>query len=384
MTAAPEELLICNARIVLADRVIEQGWLAAARGLIVDLGDGKAPKGALDFKGDALIPGLVELHTDHLEQHFLPRPGVTWNAMSAVHAYDAQMAASGVTTVFDSLRAGGDDGRDIFSEFAGELLDTLAAARAEGSLRAEHLTHLRCEVCADDVIAGATNLLAKGRIGLMSLMDHTPGQRQFRDVERLKQYYRGKRGMSDAAIEQMMAERHALHARNAIPHRQQLLTLARQHGVAIASHDDATLEQVAEAIADGIAIAEFPTTVEAAAASHRAGIKVLMGAPNVVRGGSHSGNVAAVELARNGTLDILSSDYVPASLLLAADRLTREVASIGLPAAIAMVTRNPAEAAGLDDRGAIAKGLRADLVRVWLAGSVPVVRAVWRQGERVM
>jgi alpha-D-ribose 1-methylphosphonate 5-triphosphate diphosphatase len=384
MTDTTDELLIGNACLVLADRVIENGWLAASRGLIVDFGAGRAPKGALDFGGDTLVPGLVELHTDHLETHFLPRPGVVWHAEAAVHAYDAQMAASGVTTVFDSLRVGQDDRKDVFSDYAGDLIATIAAAAEAGTLRAEHRTHLRCEVCSDDVIAGTEKLIATGQISLLSLMDHTPGQRQFRNVERLKEYYRGKHGMSEAQIERFMADRHELHARNAGPHRRALVALAKAHGVAMASHDDATIEQVAEAVDDGIAIAEFPTTVEAAAASHKAGIKVLMGAPNVVRGGSHSGNVAAVDLAHAGTLDILSSDYVPGSLLLAVERLTHDVDPIDLPHAMALVTRNPARSVGLHDRGEIAPGLRADLVRLQLGGTTPVVRAVWRLGQRVM
>ncbi len=151
----------------------------------------------------------------------------------------------------------------------------------------------------------------------------------------------------------------------------------------LASHDDTTLEHVAESVADGARIAEFPTTCEAAAASHAAAIAVMMGAPNLVRGGSHSGNVAAEDLARDGTLDILSSDYIPASLILAAFELARRVPGIELPQAIATVTLNPARAVGLDDRGAIAAGKRADLVRVHMSG-IPVVRTVWRGGHRVV
>lgn len=378
------DLLISNARLVLADRVIERGRLAAAKGTIVDLGEGAGPRGAQDFAGDTLIPGLVELHTDNLEAHFQPRPGVIWHTLSAVLAYDAQIAASGVTTVFDALRVGADERKDVFTEVAGELYDSITRARDGGMLRADHFTHLRCEVCSDDVLTAAAALMDRAPIGLMSLMDHTPGQRQFRDLEKLKAYYSGKHNMSDAQIDAFMAGRTELHARNAGPHRRALIALARKHNVAIASHDDATIRQVDEAIADGVSIAEFPTTVEAAAASHKAGIKVLMGAPNVVRGGSHSGNVAATDLAHAGTLDILSSDYVPASLLLAVQTLVAQVSEIDLPHAIALVTRNPAKAAGLHDRGELAKGKRADLVRLRMTDDVPVVRRVWRRAERVL
>src|SRR5262249_41849431 len=152
----------------------------------------------------------------------------------------------------------------------------------------------------------------------------------------------------------------------------------------LASHDDTTLEHVAEAIRDGVAIAEFPTTLEAAEALHAAGIRVLMGAPNLVRGGSHAGNIATVQLAEAGFLDILSSDYVPSSLLMAALALPERVPSIDLPAAIRMVTKTPAEAVGLHDRGEIAAGKRCDLLRVRVAQGVPAVRAAWRAGHRVV
>jgi alpha-D-ribose 1-methylphosphonate 5-triphosphate diphosphatase len=173
-------------------------------------------------------------------------------------------------------------------------------------------------------------------------------------------------------------------AANASPrHRAELVALAQRHGAVLASHDDSTAEEVAESAADGVALAEFPTTVEAARACRAAGITVMMGAPNLIRGGSHSGNVAAVELARHGLLDMLSSDYVPAALLLAAFRLPALVPGLSLARAVATVTANPARAVGLLDRGELAVGRRADLVRVHLAGEQPVVRETWRGGRRV-
>ena len=227
-------------------------------------------------------------------------------------------------------------------------------------------------------------MLARFPAQMLSLMDHTPGQRQFRDIETLKGYYRRASSMSEEALDAFLTKRIAFNTQYAEPHRRALVGIARQNNIKLASHDDTTIAQVEEALADGVAIAEFPVTVEAAASSHAAGIKVLMGAPNIVRGGSHSGNIAAIELARAGTLDILSSDYVPASLLLAAYRLPGLVPAIDLPAAMRMVTAAPAKAAGLDDRGVIAAGKLADLVRIKEHGDLPVVRAVWRGGERVM
>jgi len=158
----------------------------------------------------------------------------------------------------------------------------------------------------------------------------------------------------------------------------------KDRGIVLASHDDATLEHVEEAVQQGIHVAEFPTTMEAARASKEAGMAVLMGAPNVVRGGSHSGNIAARELAENNLLDILSSDYIPFSLIQSAFYLDNEVDAISLPQAIQMVSKNPAKACGLDDRGKIAIGKRGDLVRVGVDHAIPIVRTVWREGRRVV
>jgi alpha-D-ribose 1-methylphosphonate 5-triphosphate diphosphatase len=375
--------VLTNARLVLADRMIERGWLAVDRGRILELGEGSAPEPGLDVAGDTLIPGMIELHTDNLESHFAPRPHVRWHAFSAVMAYDAQIAAAGITTVFDSLRVGSDaDATEVGKDLV-TLADAISAARLTGHLRAEHLTHLRCEIAAPDVLEQAEDYAARFPIDMISLMDHTPGQRQFRDLETWRRFYMRRSPFSEVEMDEFIRQRIDLHARNADKHRRKLVAIASQTGAILASHDDATAEHVGEAVEFGVAVAEFPTTVEAARASHEAGIDVMMGGPNVVRGGSHSGNVAAETLAREGLLDILSSDYVPASLLLAAFELPRRVPSLDLSAAVRMVTLAPANATGLGDRGSIAKGKRADLVRVSLAAETPIVRQVWREGIRV-
>ncbi|MCB1511047.1 MAG: alpha-D-ribose 1-methylphosphonate 5-triphosphate diphosphatase [Hyphomicrobiaceae bacterium] len=379
-----DDFVLSDARVVLADRVIENGWVAVAGGRIAEVGEGKAPGAAISLKGDTLIPGLIELHTDHLEIHVQPRPKVHWEPLAAVLSYDAQIAASGITTVYDCLRIGGErDNPDDAGQRAKATVSVLRAAGDAGYLRAEHHTHLRCEMCSPDVIVGTEGFIAEHPVALISLMDHTPGQRQFRDEEKLRTYYRGKTAMTEAELDAYFAERHRLHAEFAVTHRQKLVSIAKSHGIRLASHDDTTLQHVSESRTDRVAIAEFPTTVEAAEASHAAGIAVMMGAPNLVRGGSHSGNVAAEDLAQRGVLDIFSSDYVPSSLLIAAFQLVDRVPGTPLHEAIGTVTRKPAEAAGMSDRGVIEAGRRADLVRVH-ADKVPVVRTVWREGRRVI
>jgi alpha-D-ribose 1-methylphosphonate 5-triphosphate diphosphatase len=377
------ELMITNAAVVLADQLIDRGWVAVCDGRIAEVGAGAPPEPGIDFGGDLLLPGLVELHTDHLETHYMPRPKVYWDPLAAVIAYDAQIAASGITTVLDSVRIWR---QDEIHEAGGQsdlLSDAIASARDAGLLRVEHFLHLRCEIPMPWVVEDTAKLAHRADVRLISIMDHTPGQRQLRDPEKLRTYYRGKKtSLSDAELEQLFELRLSYQLAYAEQNRRELIAMARRRMIPLASHDDTLMAHVEEAIRDAVAVAEFPTTIEAAAGLHAAGIKVLMGAPNLVRGGSHSGNVATADLAAAGLLDVLSSDYVPSSLLLAALRLP-SASRLDVAAAIRTVTKTPAEAVGLVDRGEIAVGKRGDLVRVYNKAAVPVVRAVWRAGERV-
>jgi len=378
-------MILSNARVVLADRVIERGWVAVHDGKIVEVGEGNPPERGEDLGGDLLMPGLVELHTDHLEAHYVPRPKVRWDPVAAVVSYDGQLATSGITTVLDSLRVWQEDGAEEVDGMAGPLSAAIDVARKADLLRCDHFLHLRCEVPMPTVVTEASALIGRPDVRLASLMDHTPGQRQFRDEGKLRDYYRGKKGgMTDAELDVLFERRFEYQAKYFEKNYRKLVGLAKTHSTPLASHDDTTLEHVDQAVRDKVAIAEFPTTVEAAEALHANNIRVLMGAPNLVRGGSHAGNVATVELAEAGVLDVMSSDYIPSSLLNAAIRLPKAVPAIDLAAAVRTVTKTPAEAVGLDDRGEITAGKRADLIRVRVAGDVPMVRSMWRAGERMV
>ncbi len=374
-----------NATIVTADDVFT-GYVVVEGATIIEVGQGAAPERGQDFGGDLLIPGLVELHTDNIEAHFMPRPQVMWNIDSAVTAYDAQIAASGITTVFDSLRVGrmDYDGVDGFAANTMKLANAIADAQDAGFLRAEHLMHIRCEVPALDVVTALEAMIAHHPVQMISLMDHTPGQRQFCDLEQYFKYFGGKSGKSQAEVREIVAYRQRVGASGAAKNRPELVALARANNICIASHDDTTVHEVELSVLEGVTLAEFPTTLDAAVASRAAGLATIMGGPNVVRGGSHSGNVAAKTLAEEGQLDILSSDYVPASLLMGALALEHVAAVGGLAGAIRLVTKNPAEATGLHDRGEIAVGKRADIVRVHRNAKRAVIREVWRQGTRVI
>lgn len=379
----PAETILTNARLVTADRVFN-GTLVIRDGLITEVEEGRShlPQ-ALDLNGDHLLPGLVELHTDNLEKHMSPRPGVDWPSASAVLTHDAQIVAAGITTVFDALSIGDIKPGSQRMQQLPMMLEAIASAAEAGDLRAEHRLHLRCEVCHPDVLSLFRDLVEHPLVQLVSVMDHSPGQRQFALESKYREYYKGKYHINDEEMDAFTKEQKANSRMYSDRHRRAVVEECQARGLALASHDDATLAHAQESAAYGMSIAEFPTTLEAARASHELGMKVLMGAPNIVRGGSHSGNIAAAELAVANVLDILSSDYYPASLLQAALMLAEQDNDYDLPRAVATVSRLPAQAAGLHDRGEIRAGLRADLLQTRIQPSQPLIRQVWREGRRV-
>lgn len=376
------ELCLANARIVLPDRVVP-GAVHVASGRIAAVQEGDSvPAGAVDCAGDWLIPGLIELHTDNLERHIEPRPKVELPHETAILAHDGELAACGITTVFDALRIGSDAAPDgAVKTYARGVATEILALRDADALRIRHMLHLRAEVCSETLLNELGAFGPEDRVRLVSLMDHTPGERQFRDLSKLKVYHTGKHGASDDDFAAFVSRRRALRDRVGDAHEAATVVAAARFGAALASHDDTTPEQVARSARLGIRLAEFPTTAEAAQACRTEGMRIIMGAPNLVRGGSHSGNVSATDLARQGLLDVISSDYVPALLLVSAFRLARIWGD--LPRAIRTVSETPAAATGLADRGRIAEGCLGDLVRVRRLGETPVVRAVWRGGVRV-
>jgi alpha-D-ribose 1-methylphosphonate 5-triphosphate diphosphatase len=373
---------LTNARIVLPDTVL-YGTVLLDGATIMEVQPGRSTAaGAIDMDGDVLIPGVVDLHTDNLERQVQPRSNARWPSRSAMVAHDAQCAAAGVTTVLDALCLGdlGFD-KDRLKTFIDGVIDGDALADT-GLLKSEHFLHLRCELPAGELMGLLEPVADHQRVRMISLMDHSPGVGQYANLDRYRAM-RMKEGIDAATIERRIIELTEQRARNRDPNRRALLERVRPSGVVLASHDDRTAEEVDENHRDGIRISEFPVTMEAARTARAHGMQVIAGAPNIVRGGSHSGNIAAADLVREGTVDAFASDYVPASLVEAAFACARDV-GITLPDAVALVTDRPARMAALDDRGRIAPGLRADLVRVRVHEGLPVVRQVWRAGERVI
>jgi alpha-D-ribose 1-methylphosphonate 5-triphosphate diphosphatase len=370
-------LVLTNAALVTPHAVLH-GTVRVQGGHIAAVDSGRSHlEAAQDLDGDFLLPGAVDLHTDNLERQVQPRAGTRWPSRNAFLAHDAQCAAAGATTVLDALCVGDlgfdEDRPRTCSEGIADL-DHLAPT---GLLKAEHFLHLRCELPAEGMMALLEPLAANASFRLASLMDHTPGIGQYGDLER----YRAMRlrdGEIAAETERRIAALQAQRARLRDANRAAMLSLLRGR-VVLASHDDRTPEEVAENLADRIELAEFPVTATAAAAARAGGQGIIAGAPNLVRGGSHTGNVAVADLLRAGLVDALASDYVPSSLIEAAF-----ASGLALQTAIAMISAAPARMVGLSDRGGLEPGLRADLVRVRLHEGAPIVREVWRAGARVI
>ncbi len=374
------ETILTNARIILSDDVIH-GTVVLRGGIIAEVQPGRShAASAEDCEGDDIIPGLVDVHTDNLERQVQPRANARWPSRSAFLAHDAQCAAAGVTTVLDALCLGDlgfEQGRD--QTFAEGVRD-LTEMHASGLMKSEHLLHLRCELPGEDMPRLLDPVADHPLVAMVSIMDHSPGVGQYRDISRYIAMRVRQTNWSEPEVMARIAELREKRERVVPRQRQWVLDRLAHRDLPLASHDDESAEQIAAHAALGIRISEFPVTMEAALAARDMAVAVIGGAPNIVRGGSHSGNVSVMEIVRAGAMDTIASDYVPAAMIEAAYACE---AAMGLPAAIATITANPARMCRMADRGRIAAGLRADIVQLRHHAGLPFVRRVWREGMRV-
>ena len=375
------EAIFTNYRLQLPNEEV-LGTLVVRDGIIADVQPGVVAQGH-NGEGDYLLPGLVELHTDNFEQRLSPRPKVRWPMEAAAVYHDRDLAAAGMTTVCDAIAVGDITPTSMRMTQFGPMINTIHQGQTEGRFAVDHRLHLRCELGYESVYKVVATYADHPLLAMISLMDHTPGQRQFIHLDKYKEYYQGKHGVSDEEMEGFIQGRLEAQQRHAAENRRKLVELTQDYQFCLASHDDATPEHVQEALRDGAKIAEFPTTLDAAKEAHLKGLQVLMGAPNLILGKSHSGNVSAMELVEKDVVDIISSDYVPQSLLQAMFLIT-QTQQRPLYEAMRLFTSNPARAIGLDhDRGSLEVGKRADLITVHHDGLVPRITSVHRQGQRI-
>ncbi|RQS71143.1 alpha-D-ribose 1-methylphosphonate 5-triphosphate diphosphatase [Burkholderia sp. Bp8963] len=373
--------LLTNATVVLADEVRQKLAVLIEDGKIGAL-DPEHTAGAtvIDLDEHVLMPGMIDLHCDSLEKEVEPRPGVHFPFDFACAQADKRNASAGITTVFHALSFANREFGVRNNETAAQIGRSIHAWQAHALI--DNKFHARFEVTDVTALPILAALTEEGVIDLISFMDHSPGQGQFRDIESFRKYLASVYNADDATLDDIMKQK-AEAAKGAIERMQQLAALARKSGVAIASHDDDSAAKVKVVRDLGASISEFPINLEAAQAARDSGIATLFGAPNILRGKSQSGNMRALDAVLAGVADCLCGDYSPASLLPATFKLP-ELADISLAHAVALVTRNPARAAGLKDRGEIAVGQRADLVAVQRVGGLPHADQVWSRGKLVL
>lgn len=376
--------LITEVCVVTPDAVLEDACLLVEDGVIRSLEAGEADR-VESWGGDLLFPGFVDVHTDNLEKHYMPRHGVTWDPIAAAASHDGQVVTAGITTVFDSISLHGQkDGLDRGAALP-EMLCGLTRAGELGLLRADHRLHLRCEVSGPGIEAQLEPHLGNPCLQLLSVMDHTPGQGQYRDLEGFAQRLWKAEGGALEPIQARLAEQAAAHdLAGACARREAVAALAASRGLPLASHDDDSPRGVAFGKKIGCSIAEFPVDEEAAITAKRLGMLSLFGAPNLVRGRSHSGNLGARRAIELGVLDGVCSDYMPMAMLKSVAVLLCPPFSWPLHEVAEALSGRPAEMTRLFDRGRIEVGRRADFLRLRLQGEVlPLLMETWVYGRRV-
>lgn len=373
--------LLTRARVVFADDVVNQVSLLIEDDRIAAI-DPEVTSGAqvVDLDGRLLMPGMIDLHCDALEKEVEPRPGVHFPLDFACAQADKRNAAAGITTVYHALSFANHELGVRNAGFAADIARAIHAWRPHALV--DNRIHARYEVTDEDSPSILRDLLELDEIHLISFMDHSPGQGQFRDVEAYRNYL-ARTYQTDANDIDDILKRKMEAAKGTMSRMSALAELARARNISIASHDDDSLEKVATIQSLGASISEFPVNLAAAKAARDKNMSTLFGAPNILRGKSQAGNMRALDAVEAGVADCLCGDYSPAALLPSIMKLP-EIAAVTLAEAVALVTRNPARAAGLHDRGEIDVGKCADLVAIKQLGGLPQVEQVWCGGQRVL
>ena len=371
-------------RVVLENRLIERGSVRVEGGRIVEIAQAPMPGAALSGDGLLLMPGFVDMHGDMVEREVEPRPNVRMPMELGLRDLDRRLAASGVTTAYAAVSFHPGSAYGHIRHFD-QTSAIIRALKSMGNiLKVDHKVHARFEITFPDALRVVEGLIAEGAVDLVSLTDHTPGQGQYRDIEAHTARLARDKGLSLTDAEGEVARR-IFEKRSAAGDMAATLraisATCRAHGVALASHDDDTVEKVVLMHGLGAGISEFPVTLEAATEARARGLATAMGAPNALRGQSYSGNLSARAAHAAGLLDILATDYHPSAMLPAILELAK-ADRVGLHGATRLATLNPARALGLTDRGSIAPGMLADLV-IADDSDIGHVRATVRAGAKI-
>lgn len=367
LRTVPETYTIANVRVVTGDRVTEEALVSVRDGLIEDVIEAPGLKGTIDGGGLLLTPGFIDVHSDALEKEREPRPSAPLPWDFAIASFESKLVAAGVTTVFHGAGFHHKKSQGIERTPEAALLLCRTVDEHESD-RVDHRVLHRFNVRADgaDLIRERLSFLPEGHGPiLLSHEDHTPGQGQYANMELFVESL-VKGGEQREDVERRLEERLREAERTETLRDENLAwagNLAATGVARLLGHDPDSAQAIDELVARGGSVAEFPTTLEAAERAHELGLAVVAGAPNVLRGGSHSGNIAAEELIGRGLVDALASDYLPSGLLGSLAVLLRK-GTIGLPEAIRMLTEGPARVAGFTDRGSMTPGHLADFTLI--------------------
>ncbi|MGD8938058.1 MAG: alpha-D-ribose 1-methylphosphonate 5-triphosphate diphosphatase [Gammaproteobacteria bacterium] len=371
---------LTHARIVLNDEIIEDGSLLIEDGIISAINpDSVIGADIIDLKGKILMAGMIDLHCDALEKEVEPRPNVHFPLDFACAQADKRNAAAGITTVYHALSFAHEELGVRNNEFAAEVARAVHDWQSHALV--DNRVHCRYEITDATGLPILKQLLNEDSMHMISMMDHTPGQGQFKDMAAYHNYLiqTYKKTADEVTV---IVERKLEAAAGAFARMEELSQAAHAAGISVASHDDDSAERVETMSGIGADISEFPINLAAAQAAKTAGMSTIFGAPNILRGKSQSGSMKAIEAIHEGVADCLCGDYSPASLIVSVFRIA-EQSDLDLPAAIRLVTSNPAKAARLADRGEIAIGTRADLIAVANPGGLAQVADVWSSGSLV-
>lgn len=380
--------LIYNANIVTPREVVENGSVLVDDGIIAAVEGGrprKIPKwcNPVDGQGRWLIPGIIDLHNDSIEKEVEPRPHALIPLEIALFSLESRLLGHGITSIFHSLSfMEGDTGARSFAMVTANI-DKLNSFKKHGLIR--HFIHARYDVTHKMFCAPLIDMIEADKVHLISFMDHTPGQGQYKDIEVYRRAYKKFAGMDDEAFMGIVAaKQRRAQAVNVIGFIDMIADRARRHNLPMASHDDDSGERIAFMKQRGVTISEFPVSLAVARQAAREGMSVVVGAPNIIRGVSNSGNMKAIDAVNNHTAHIICSDYLPSAILHAVFRLYRRH-GLGLAEAVNMATLNPAKAIFKDkELGSIEPGKAADLVLVREMAGIPFVDRVFVKGLCVL
>lgn len=371
---------LINAQIILEDSIIEDGSVLIGNGKIISINpDSVVADEVIDIQGKTLMAGMIDLHCDALEKEVEPRPNVHFPLDFACAQADKRNAAAGITTVYHALSFAHEELGVRNNDFAAEIARAVHDWRPHGLV--DNRVHCRYEITDESGAPVLKKLIEDDAMHLISMMDHTPGQGQFKDMAAYRDYLTQTYKKTADEVN-VIVERKLEAASGAFLRMEELALAAHAAGISVASHDDDSIERVETMNNIGADISEFPITLEAAQAAKKSGMSTIFGAPNILRGKSQSGSMKAIEAIHEGVADCLCADYSPASLIVAIFKIP-ELSELDLPAAVRLVTSNPAKAARLDDRGEIAVGKRADLIVVDTPAGLPQVSQVWCNGVSV-